>query len=223
MLGFIPIYTLHLPDTLEPSSLWLEGGVVYWGTLDGSIFANLQPILRTDEPVTSLCKKKGKVFVGGVFKIYEINGGNLHSFRIPYPMRSIYCLRDGVLVLTDEYILISKDREAPRVITKGKFSDIFVSRDTFYVLEGNIVKRIYGGKTEIIFSLEADFLRIWKIGGIYLLLDKENTLWTYVGGRMGRVLRVDNLSVKGDTVVIYRNEEFGKYIYVFRALRCGKI
>jgi len=128
-----------------------------------------------------------------------------------------------VYILTSENILLSREGEAPRVITKGVFSDIFAFRDTLYILEDNLLKRFYNGKSEIVLNFEREFLRIWKVGQIYLLLDKENTLWAYFGGRMGRVLKVDNLSVKGDTVVIYRNEDFGKYIYVLRALRCGKI
>ena len=223
MLGFIPIYTLHLPDTLEPSSLWFEGGVVYWGTLDGLAFANFQTILKTDEPVISICKGRRKIFVGGVFKIYEIDEGNVQVFSLPYPVKSIACSRDGIFILTSENVLFSREGEAPRVIKRGIFSDIFALKDTLYILEDNTIKKFYREKSEIILSFEREFLKIWKMGQAYLLLDKENFLWEYFGGRMGRILRADNLAVKGDTVVIYRNEDFGKYIYVHRALKCGKI
>jgi hypothetical protein len=223
MLGFLPIYTLQIPDTLEISSIWFEGGVVYWGSLDGSVFANLHQVLRTEEPIISICKRSGKIYAGGIFKIYEANGGNSHTFRIPHLIKNISCSRGGVYILTSENILLSREGEAPRVITKGVFSDIFAFRDTLYILEDNLLKRFYNGKFEIVLNFEREFLKIWKVGQIYLLLDKENTLWAYFGGRMGRILKVDNLSVKGDTVVIYRDEDFGKYIYVFRVLRCGKI
>ncbi|MEO0138727.1 MAG: hypothetical protein ABIL16_08085 [candidate division WOR-3 bacterium] len=224
--GFLPIFSIYLPDTLNPLSLYFDNGNAYIGTAEGVIMVNNNEFVKINNPVMSLCKSKAGVWALTPYKIriFGDNGEEITNLKFPESVKTLRCYQKGVYITTENRIVYIPPSSAPRAVVSGWFADALWSGDTLYLLSDYAIKFFYNGKVRTLLNLRINTsaIRFEKFDRWFFVLDGDNWLW--VADKMGatKIITADNFTTKGDTLILFRRERFGNFIYVLKILRYGE-
>lgn len=221
--GFWPIFSIVLSDTLNPLSLYFDNGNVYIATAEGVIIVNNRKIVRINNPVISVCKSEVGIWALTPYKISIFNdeGKEILKFKFPKNVKSLRCAKKGAYAITEDEIVYISISSAPKTIIKGEFVDMIWSGDTLYLLNEYGIRFFHKGSVRDLFNINITAVKFEKFGKRFFVLDNENWLWVVGRKKSIRIINADNFTVKGDTLVLFRRENFGNFVYVLRVY--GKI
>ncbi len=224
--GFLPIYSIYLPDTLSPLSLHFDNGRVYIGTAEGIIMVNNNEFVRINNPVISICKSKAGIWALTPYKIRVFNddGKEVINLKFSENVKILRCAQKGVYATTEKDIVYIPVSSAPKTILNGEFPDILWSDDTLYLLSDYEIKFFYNGNVKTLLNLyiNTSAIRFEKFDKWFFVLDGDNWLWVADKRKTTKITTADNFTTKGDTLILFRRENFGNFIYVFKILRYGE-
>ncbi len=221
--GFMPIFSLHIPDTLNITSLSFFGGKVIFSTAEGYVFLDTLRIFKIPAMALGTCVSDGEIWVSSVYKIFKIDtsGQILDVLKFPQIIHSIRCQGKDIYVSYNQSIAVLKEKFSPKEIlsVEEEFQDFITYEDTLWILFDSYITVYVEDSLLKIYPTVLDGKTLRKYRKVFWILDGKGNLW-FVGEKK-RVLCFENVlqfDVRGDTLVVLRNERFGRFINVLKVL-----
>lgn len=224
--GFIPLFNIAIPESLNITSLSFKEGKVLFTTLEGYVFVDTAIRAKLPYDLTKICINK-YILVSSTFRIYELNdsGKIAQVYKFKDPIISLRCY-DSIFVGLKGKIVVIKDGFAPRSVLSldEEFEDFEFHNDTFYVLFRNGIGVFFKDTLRNFINLDLGTLKLIQIyDGKFWILDDDGNIWAFSEKSPPRkILKGLYFHLHGDTLVVLRDEKFGRFINVLRVVHREK-
>ncbi len=220
--GFIPLFNIALPESLNITSLSFRGGKVLFTTLEGYIFIDTASRVKLPFALTDICANK-YIWVSSAFRIFELNdsGKITRVYKFKDPIISLRCY-DSLFVGLKSKIVVIKEGFAPYEVLSlyEEFEDFEFHKDTFYVLFRNGIGVFFKDTLRRFINSDVGVLKLMQIyDGKFWVVDEDGNIWVFSERFPPRkVLKGIYFHLHGDTLVVLREEKLGRFINVLRVV-----